>query len=71
MFVFSPWIGTSDVLPGTVGSGGAVISWFFLYSSMDWDASVLTGYGFVSRASRFVRTGVSYRILAKVGIGHR
>lgn len=26
IFVFSPWIGTSEVLPGLTGSGGAVMS---------------------------------------------
>jgi hypothetical protein len=44
MLVFSPWIGTSDVLPGSIGSGGAVISCASLYSGFDCDGSVLTDY---------------------------
>lgn len=30
------------MVPGAIGSGGAVISWLFLYSSPDWLASVFT-----------------------------
>ena len=43
MFVFSPRIGTSEVLPGTTGSGGEVISCFSLYSWPVWECSVFTG----------------------------
>lgn len=49
MFVFSPLIGRSDVVPSATGSGGAVTSWLYLYSSPDWEASVFMGYLNTSR----------------------
>lgn len=53
MLVFSPWMGTSDVLPGAVGSGGEVMSWLCLYSSSGCEGSTLTGWNAVSIYQRF------------------
>ncbi len=41
-------MGTSDVLPSAIGSGGAVISCFSLYSGLDWVGSVFTVWGKMS-----------------------
>lgn len=42
--VFSPRMGTSDVVPSAMGSGGAVTSWLCLYSGSGCVGSVLMGY---------------------------
>lgn len=42
MFVFSPCIGTSEVVTWAIGSGGALISWLCLYSVKSWLGSVFT-----------------------------
>jgi hypothetical protein len=70
MLVFSPRIGTSDVLPGSIGSGGAVMSWASLYSGFDCEASVLTGYSIINMIVADVNNIQSYRIFSKIGIWH-
>lgn len=61
------------MLPSAIGSGGAVISCFSLYSGLDCVASVLTVYKrrSVQDNALVELNKFTYCLPSKVGIGHR